>query len=76
MGDTVVVLDVEGGAVRTTKGSSPLEAADQLVLQQPGPASDKVLLAGASAMLSAPLAGGAASVVANGAGPGLSLIHI
>lgn len=70
VGDTVVVLDVEGGAVRTTKGSSPLEAADKLVLQQPGPASDKVLLAGASAMISAPLAGGAASVVSNGAGPG------
>lgn len=70
VGDVLVVLDRAGGAVRTTKGSVQVAAAETWVLQQPGPAHDRVLLAGPDAHLWVPLAGGAATPVANGAGTG------
>lgn len=70
VGDTLVVLDKAGSAVRTIKGSVHVDAAEKLVLQLPGAQSDRVLLAGDDSYLWAPLKGGDAEVIANGQGSG------
>ena len=46
VGDQLVVLDVAGSTIRTTKGTVSVDRPDKLVLQQPGPANDRVLVAG------------------------------
>lgn len=70
VGDTLVVLDRAGSSVRTTRGSVAVDAAAKLVLQQPGPANDRVLLAAADSYVWAPLGGGNATVSPNGNGAG------
>jgi len=70
VGDTLVVLDKAGSSVRTAKGSVAVDAAAKLVLQQPGAANDRVLLAGPDAYVWAPLGGGNAVVTPNGEGTG------
>lgn len=64
VGDVLVVLDRASSMIRTTKGSVAVTAPETLVLQQPGPAHDRVLLAGPDAHLWAPLAGGTATPTA------------
>lgn len=70
VGDTVVVLDKAGSAIRTPRGIVTVPTPDKLALQLPGPANDRVLLAGPDAHLWAPLAGGSPTVVPNNAGAG------
>lgn len=55
VGDEPVVLS--GSSVRTLHGQVTLPD-DELVLQQPGPASDRVLVAGRTALYEVPLDGG------------------
>lgn len=71
VGDTLVVFDQAGSSVRTTKGSVQLADAAGVVVQQVGPSNDKVLLAGPSATIAAPLGGGAPTVTPNGSGAGV-----
>ena len=70
VGDQLVVLDKAGAAIRTTRGSVAVDNAATLALQLPGPASDRVLVAGPDSYLWAPLAGGEATRAPSGAGLG------
>ena len=60
----------DGAAIRTTRGSVAVDNAATLALQLPGPASDRVLVAGPDSYLWAPLAGGEATRAPSGAGVG------
>ncbi len=70
VGDRLVVLDRASSTVRTTKGSTPVTDAAGLQLQQPGPVSDKAVLAGKDAYVYAPLSGGTPISVPSGAASG------
>lgn len=70
VGDQVVVFDKASSAVRTTRGSVAVDNAGKVVLQQPGPASDKVLLAGPDSYLQAPIGGGVATALPSGGSAG------
>ncbi|RXW32721.1 Ig-like domain-containing protein [Propioniciclava flava] len=58
VGDTLVVLDRASSMVRTVHGSTPVDSPQRMVLQQPGPAAETVLVAGEDSYLAAPLTGG------------------
>lgn len=70
IGDRIAVLDPASSAVRTTTGSVPVDNAASLVLQLPGPANDRVLLAGPDSYVWAPAGGGTADVRPSGGGSG------
>lgn len=67
VGTTPVLLDRAAGEVRTLEDSSPVDGADELVLQPPGDASETVALASTDTLLLAPLSGGDVEEVAGGA---------
>ena len=59
VGDEVALLDRKKGQVRTAKGSVTVPEPKAVALQQPGPASSDVLLAGTASLVRAPMGGGA-----------------